>query len=192
VIPAGAEGVFVGLDTASKWDSTGIVPVRIGPNGKPQSAGAVILKSPQNGKRRRMHDVIDVLEAMRQVWPSMRIAFDRNKGGGLIAEDFEEKHNLVVIDHDQGAEMIEASMLLGQLIDEHGLEHDGNADLEKHLENSVAKTSHGGSKWRIAQPTDRGRKVDGAVALAMAVRIALDPPDEPRELDPSDYMPTTR
>lgn len=193
VIPAGAEDVFVGLDTASKWDSTGIIPVRIDPvTRRPQTAGGVILKSPGNGRRRRMHDVVDVLEAMRKVWPTLRIVFDRNKGGGLIAEDFEEEHGLVVIDHDQGQEMEEASMLLGQLVDEHGLDHDGNQDLIAHLENAVAKVTRNGTRSRIAQPTDRTRKVDGAVALAMAVRIALDPPEEPRELDPSDYFPTTR
>jgi phage terminase large subunit-like protein len=189
-IPPDVEGVFVGLDTASKWDSTGIVPVWIDPEtGRPRTAGAVILKSPQDGKRRRMRDVIDVLEAMRQVWPSMRIVFDRNKGGGLIAEEFEEDHGLVVIDHDQGVDMEDASMLLAQLVDEHGIDHDGNPDLTEHMENAVARFSLHGTKSRIAQPTDRARKVDGAQALAMAVHIALDPPDEAAPLDPANFLP---
>jgi phage terminase large subunit-like protein len=189
IIPAGAEGVFVGLDTASKWDSTGIVPVRVNPDtGRPQCAGAVILKSPENGKRRRMHDIVDVLESMREAWPDMRIVFDRNKGGGLIAEDFEEEYGLTIVDHDQGMDMVDASMLLGQLIDEHELEHDGNEDLLAHLNNAVAKTLMHGTKWRIAQPTDRARKVDGAVALAMAVNIAMNPPDA-EELDPESMLP---
>jgi phage terminase large subunit-like protein len=181
-IPAGAKGVFIGVDTASKWDTTALVPVWVDPKvGRPLCAGAVILKSPEDGTRRRMRDAIDVLDAMRQSWPDLRIVFDRNKGGGLIAEQFEEDHNLVVVDHDQGMEMVEASMLLGQLVDEHGLDHDGNQDLLSHLENAVAKTLMHGTKWRIAQPTDQSRKVDGAVALAMACRIALNPPPEPVE-----------
>jgi phage terminase large subunit-like protein len=130
-----------------------------------------------------------VLKDMKKVWPSMRLVFDRNKGGGLIAETFEETYGLTVIDHDQGLEMVEASELLGQLVDERGIDQDGNPDLTEHIENAVAKTVGRGTLRRIAQGTDRTRKVDGAQALAMAVRIALDPPQEAVPLDPDKFLP---
>jgi phage terminase large subunit-like protein len=189
-IPAGARGVYVGLDmSGGKWDSTGIVPVWIDPRGRPRTAHSVILKSPQNGKRRRQSDVADVLTDMLKVWPSMRIVFDRNKGGGLIAEAFEETYGLKVIDHDQGLEMVEASELLGQLVDERGIDQDGNPDLTQHIENAVAKPVGRGTLRRIARGTDITRKVDGAQALAMAVRIALDPPEDDVPINPNDFLP---
>jgi hypothetical protein len=63
---------------------------------------------------------------MRERWPDMVIVFDRNAGGGDVAEELEEDHGLTVIDHGQGTEFDLASMRLGEYVEEGKLEHDGN------------------------------------------------------------------
>ena len=170
-IPAGKRDVYVGLDTATAWDTTAIVPVWARPDGHLVTAGAVILKSDVRGARRRMGAVIDVLEVMRERWPNMVVVFDRNKGGGLIAEQFEETHGLTVVDHGQGMPMDVASMLLGELVARQELHHDGNEELTAHMMSAAARITYYGTRWRIEQPKSK-EPVDGAVALAMGVNVA--------------------
>lgn len=186
-IPPGAHGVYVGLDTAPKWDTTAIVPVWVDPEtGRPRTAGTVVKKSPEPGTQKRMRDAIDVLNDMRKVWPRMTIVFDRNWGGGLIAEQLEEDHGLTVIDHGQGKEFELASMLLGELIDQSGIDHDGHDELTTHILNAVARRSRYGRRWRLEQPRD-GRPIDGAAALAMAVNMALNPAEARPRIDITAY-----
>lgn len=186
-IPKAIRGVYVGLDTATRWDRTAIVPVWVNPDtGRPITAGAVILKSPHPGVQRRMRDAIDVLEVMRERWPRMVVVFDRNWGGGLIAEQLEEDHGLTVIDHGQGVEFELASMLLGELIDQRELEHDGNEELTAHVLAAVARRTRFGRRWRLEQGQDK-RPIDGAAALAMATNMAVNPPELARPFDPDDY-----
>jgi hypothetical protein len=181
VIPKGADGVFVGLDTAMKWATTAIVPVWVDPEtNRPRTSGAVFKKSEHPGTRRRMRDAIDVLLVMRERWPTMKLVFDRNAGGGLIAEQLEEDHEMVVIDHSQGVPFELASMLLGELIDQHGIDHDENEELTAHMVAAVVRRTKYGRRWRIEGPAD-GRPIDGADGLAMAVNIALNPPDDDEE-----------
>jgi hypothetical protein len=180
-IPKGVDGVYVGLDTASKWATTAVTPVWVDPEtGRPRSCGAVILKSEHRGTQRRMRDVIDVLLLMQARWPSMRVVFDRNHGGGLIAEQLEEDHGLVVIDHSQGVPFELASMLFAELVDQHGFDHDGNEDLTTQVLTAVAKRTAHGRRWRLEQPRD-GRPIDGADAVAMATHIAMNPPEDDKE-----------
>lgn len=187
-IPAGAKSVFVGLDTATKWATTAIVPVWVdSETGRPRTAKPVILKSPHPGAQRRMRDAIDVLEVMRQRWPDMVVVFDRAYGGGLIAEQLEEDHGLKVVDHSQGAPFELASMLFGELVDQHGFDHDGNEELTSHVLSAVARRSRYGRRWRIDAPRD-GRPIDGADAVVMATNIALNPPaPDTADLDLSEY-----
>jgi phage terminase large subunit-like protein len=187
-IPKAVDGVYVGLDTAMKWATTAIVPVWIDPETRrPRTSGSVFLKSDHPGTRRRMRDAIDVLQVMRERWPTMRLVFDRNAGGGLIAEQLEEDHGMVVIDHSQGTPFDLASMLLGELIDQHGIDHDENAELTAHLLAAVVRRTNHGRRWRIEQPAN-GLPIDGADALAMATNIALNPPEpDEEEIDITKY-----
>jgi hypothetical protein len=180
-IPQGADGVFVGLDTAMKWATTAIVPVWVDPEtNRPRTSGAVFKKSQVPGTRRRMRDALDVLVVMQERWPTMKLVFDRNAGGGLIAEQLEEDYGMVVIDHSQGVPFELASMLLGELIEQQGLDHDENEELTAHMLAAVVRRTKYGRRWRIEAPSD-GRPIDGADGLAMAVNIALNPPDDGEE-----------
>ena len=175
--------VFVGLDRASKWDSTAIVPVYRPPGGgKVQVAGATILTSPRNGKRRRTRDVGELLEKMRLQWPDMVIVFDRNHGGGDVAEALEEDHGLTIIDHDQGKAFDLASMRLGEYVEEGKLEHDGDPELSAEVLAAVMRETAGGKRWRGEAPDDE-TTADGFTALAMAVHMATTAEeDEPFDL----------
>lgn len=195
VIPAGPGiRVCVGLDRANKWDTTAIVPVwkpdpawlsrNPGQSEKIRVAGAVILDSPGNGKRRRTSDVGDILETMRERWPDMVIVFDRNAGGGDVAEAFEEKHGLTIVDHGQGVDFDLASMRLGEYVEEGKLEHDGNEQLAQQVLAAVMKETAAGRRWRGEAPDDETR-IDGFDALAMALNAAttLEDVDEGLDVD---------
>lgn len=170
--------VFVGLDRASKWDSTAIVPVWKPPDGgKVRTAGATILPSPRNGKRRRTKDVGELLETMRLRWPDMVIVFDRNHGGGDVAEELEEQHGLTIIDHDQGEAFDLASMRLAEYVEGRKLEHDGHAELTSQVLAAVLRETAGGKRWRGEAPDDE-TLVDGFDALAMALHMATTLPDD--------------
>lgn len=188
-IPAGpGVKVFVGLDRASKWDDTAIVPVYKPPTGKVRVAGAVILESPKDGKRRRTSDVGDVLEVMRERWPDMVVVFDRNHGGGDVAEDLEQDHGLTVIDHSQGVPFDLASMRLAEYVEEGKLEHDGHELLSKQVLSTVMKETAGGRRWRGEAPDDE-TQIDGFDALAMALnQLALAEDEVPAvAFNPDDY-----
>lgn len=175
VIPEGADDVYVGFDTASKWATTAIIPVWVDPDtGRPRTAGGVILKSKQRGARRRMRDAIKVLEMMQLRWPGMKVVFDRNHGGGYVAEQLEEDHGLEVIDHDQGVDFDMASMLLGEVVDQHGIDHDGNEEITEQVLAAVVRQTARGKRWRLEEPGD-GKPIDAADGLAMALNKAMNP-----------------
>ena len=188
-IPAG-EGikVFVGLDRASKWASTAIVPVwKPKDGGNVRIAGAVILASPRDGTRRRTRDVGDILESMRERWPDMVVVFDRNHGGGDVAEELEEEHGLTVIDHSQGVPFDLASMRLAEYVEEGKLEHDGHPELAKQVLAAVVRPTSGGLRFRGEAPDDE-TLVDGFDATAMALHMATTAPEEDNvPIDPDDY-----
>lgn len=189
-IPSGrGVRVFVGLDRAGKWDSTAIVPVWRPPDGgKLRSAGAVILESPRDGRRRRTRDVGRLLEAMRERWPDMVIVFDRAQGGGDVAEELEEEHGLTVIDHGQGVPFDLASMRLGELVEEDRLEWDAPDEYRELFAQqvlaAVMKPTSGGRRWRGEAPDD-DTPADAFDALAMAVHMATT--DDTQPVNPDDY-----
>lgn len=186
-IPFGARGVYVGLKTAGKWGTTAITPVWVDPESRqPRTAGGMIVESTKPGVRGRMGDVIDQLLLMRARWPTMTVVLDANAGGGLIAEKFVDDHGFAVIDHSQGVPFEIASMLLGELVDQHSLEHDGNVAITAQVLAAVAHPTAHGRRWRIEQGRD-GRPIEAAIALAMAVNIAQNPPVEDIPVNPDDF-----
>ena len=77
------------------------------------------------------------------------------------------------------ARMVPAAMALYQLIIEHKLEHDGDADFARHIRNAVAVQARGGDGgWRLKKGAGR---MDAAIAAAMAALLALNPLDDEEE-----------
>jgi phage terminase large subunit-like protein len=193
-IPEGrGRRVFVGLDRASKWDSTAIVPVwKPRGGGKLRVAGVVILESPRDGTRRKTGDVGEILEAMRERWPDMVIVFDRNAGGGDVAEELETKHGLTVIDHGQGTEFDLASMRLAEVVEGAKLEWDAADEYRQLFAQqvlaAVMKETAAATRWRGEAPDD-DVQIDAFDALAMAVHMATTMPAPANEqpMNPDDY-----
>lgn len=178
--------VKVGLDRASRWNSTAIVPVWQPPDGgPPRISGVVILESPKDGTQRHTRDVGAILETMRERWPDMVLVFDRNHGGGDVAQELEEEHGMTVIDFGQGTEFDLASMRLAEYVEEAKLEHDGHELFSTQVLSAVVKPTSGGKRWRGEAP-DGETDIDGFDALAMALFEATDADDEP-VFNPDDY-----
>jgi phage terminase large subunit-like protein len=185
-IPAGpGVKVHVGLDRASKWDSTAIVPVWKPPKGPVLVSGVVILESPRDGTRRRTRDVGRILESMRERWPDMVIVFDRSQGGGDVAEEFEEEHGLTVIDHSQGTSFDLASMRLAEYVEESKLQWDAADEyvqiFAQQVLAAVMNETAGGRRFRGEAPDDE-TAVDGFDGLAMALHMATTMPDQEEDV----------
>jgi hypothetical protein len=194
-IPAGKHIVVVGLDRASKWDSTVIAPVWLNPEtNKLRAAGAVVLESPRDGTRRRTSDVGKILEAMRERWPNMVVAFDRAQGGGDVAEELEEKHGITIVDHGQGVDFDLASMRLGEVVDENRLEWDASDKYREQFAlqvlNAVVVPTSGGKRWRGEAPDDE-TPADAFDALAMAVHVATSDEFKKPKINPDNYRIST-
>jgi hypothetical protein len=140
-------------------------------SGRLTCAGGVILKSEERGRKIRMRGVLDVLAVMRTRWPNMVLVFDRNWGGGLIAEEFEEDHGIPVIDHGQGTPMEFASMLLGEMVSGHALDLSLSDEALTHMYAATARKTYYGKRWRLEAPRDHA-PIDFASALAMGVNAA--------------------
>jgi len=173
VIPRDARGVVVALDTGVNWSSTAIIPVWVSEfTDIVTTAHGVILSSEdRRGTKRRIRNAIDVIVSMKELWPDLRVVFDRNMGGGLIAEEMEEDYGLDVIDHGQGTPMEFSSMLMGELIAQHLLHHDDQEDITAHVLAASARPTFHGKRWRIDKPRS-GEPIDAAVAMAMGVWVA--------------------
>jgi phage terminase large subunit-like protein len=115
----------------------------------------------------------------------MVLVFDRNHGGGDVAEELEENHGMVIIDHGQGTEFDLASMRLGEYVEEAKFEHDGNEKLSEQVLATVVRITAGGKRWRGEAPDDE-TDIDGFDALAMALHIATQS-EEDEVLDLSAY-----
>jgi hypothetical protein len=65
--------------------------------------------------------------------------------------------------------MCEASQLLSQAIAERRLAHPDDEELNRHVLSAAAKFYRVG--WRFVKPKGKSLPIDGAVALAMAIRV---------------------
>jgi phage terminase large subunit-like protein len=77
--------------------------------------------------------------------------------------------------------MIPASQNLYQLVVEGKLAHDGDPTLKRHIENAVADQKPRG--WRLTKPKGSRRKIDAAIACAIAAfRAQSEPPQVRRSV----------
>lgn len=169
--------LVVGLDVADKWATTAITPVWVNEDGKVCHAGATILTPKAPGVIQRKTQIVSVLETMLETWPNMVVAFDRARGGGLIAEQLEDEHGLTVVEHSQGRPFALSSMRFVALVDQGDFMHDGNEEVADQVCAAVVRTMFSGKLWRIDDPPD-GRPIDAADGLVMAAHVALSTPEE--------------
>lgn len=169
---------WVGFDMGGTSDTTAVIPVwRLADDqdGLPSfvTARGVIVDPPGEGEWTLVDDVLDALDEVCGLPGTFEgLVFDRAKGGGHIAQQLERKRAFTIIDHGQSADMDDASELLATLVLEGRLRHDANERVTRQVLAAAAKRSRRHA-WYLAKPASAPhRKIDAAVALAMALRVA--------------------
>jgi phage terminase large subunit-like protein len=186
-IPAGAEGVFVGVDLGWRWDSTAFVPIRRHEDAIEVSRPA-ILTPPQDGSSLDAEEVFGVADAMVERWPRCTFVLDPEAGGEQLAQRIDRELEATVLTHSQKpGPMCEASQLLSEAIAERRLVHPDDEELNRHVLSAAAKFY--GVGWRFVKPKGKSLPIDGAVALAMAVRVLKATEHAPAEPRPGLRVP---
>lgn len=81
--------------------------------------------------------------------------------------------------------MVLASQTLYQLIVREQIEHDGDPDFARHIANAVARMARGGAGgWRLHKGGDPKKKMDAAIAAAIAALLASQWKEEQAERRP--------
>jgi phage terminase large subunit-like protein len=169
-IPQGAEGVVVGIDLGWKWDTTAIVPIRREGDGPIQVHPPAILTPPQDGTSLDAEEVFGACEAMADRWPGLTFVLDPQAGGEQLGQRLDRELPARVLTHSQhSGPMCDASQQLAEAIAEGGMEHPDQQELNAHVLAAGAKFI--GVGWRLVKPQQKNLPIDGAVALAMAVRV---------------------
>ncbi len=105
------------------------------------------------------------------------------KGAGLEGAESEPfSQGLAMVEFGQNdSRMIPASQNLYQLIVDKRLAHDGDPHLARHVGNVIAEQKRGRGAWRMSKPKGSAKKIDGAIATAIAALAAQNPaPKKPK------------
>lgn len=169
-IPEDAEGVFVGVDLAFKWDTTAFVPAWRTESGVVRVHKPSILVPPQDGSSLDFEEVYAVAEQMRERWPTCTFVLDPEAGGELLAQRIDRELGGVILTHSQRVTpMCKASQGLSESIASRSIEHPDDPDLTRHVLSAGAKFY--GVGWRLVKQRGKNLPIDAAVALAMALRV---------------------
>lgn len=181
--------VFIGWDGSAKLDSTAVVAAQE----QPQAAGDSRIRfvpwiwdRPWSADRHRyddewlapMEEIGDTLQAIAKWFPVETVAFDANLVRWEALKLYAAGLPLLEI-KQAGAIMEQASQALYEAVMRKVAAHDGNVKLAQHIGNAAARQSkHGSGAWRLAK-AEAPRKMDGAVAAAMALWALQHPPEKP-------------
>lgn len=112
-----------------------------------------------------------------QVMPGPEFAYDPYVF--LRSAQVLEGEGLAMVEYPQhDSRMIAASQSLYQLVVEGKIAHDGDPVLKRHIESAVADQKPRG--WRLTKPKGSRKKIDAAVACAIASYRAQQEPPKPR------------
>lgn len=190
--------IAIAIDMGSSDDTTCIaaaqrVPMPIGRKQPevPSPHDLVIVRArffvpdPTSGAEVDIPGILDELRMLRRRFPvAARKANHRTVPGPVYAYDPWGFKQLAAILENEGLLMVEvpqtdtrmvpaATDLYGLVVDRR-LRHDGNPMLAQHIANVVGRR-RGENGWRITKLRDSSRKIDGAIACAMASHEALQP-----------------
>ena len=193
-IPAGSEGVRIGIDLGWRVDCTAVVPVwqerggfvrrqvRPGayvrepaPADGPTIIGEpAILTPPGDGGSLSVETVFSVCATMAERWPGCVFVLDPAAGGQLLAERLEaELPGVTVATYSQShGSMCRASANLAAAIASGLIRHPADEELDRHV--LAAGVRQVGEQWRFEKQGRHGPPVDAVIALAMA--YATEPP----------------
>lgn len=171
-IPDGADGVRIGIDFGWWKDTTALVPVW-SMNDDPLTvrvdARLKILTPPGNGVALSDEKVWAEVEVMAKRWPTAKFVIDPNANATVFGQRIErELGNPVVWQAQDSSPMAQAAGLVMEIVRDQRLEHPGHLQFSSHVLAAYLK-SVGGEKHRFVKGPG-GSYMDGAIALAMAVR----------------------
>ena len=190
--------LFVGIDVALRNDSTAVVCAQR--QGERTVVRAKVWENPYPEDdsrhadwRLNIFEVEEHLKALRARFPAPATTIDDVvKPGPEFAYDPAYFHRSAAILEGEGLAMVEypqhdsrmvpASQGLYQLVVEGKIAHDGDPTLARHVANATADQKPRG--WRLSKPKGSRRKIDAAIALAIAAHRAQS--DAPT-LEPSIY-----
>lgn len=181
---------FVGWDAASKYDSTALVAVQ--ESGDRVRVKAWVWERPYDPKKNQLlenwlmpiDEVVATILALHRVFRVRATPFDPAliswEAGKLLAL------GVAMLEFPQATRrMEEASQALYEAVTSQRLAHDGDPVLARHIANAVAKHARtGAAAWRLTKGGDTSRKMDAAVALAMAIWCLQHPPEEEKKKAP--------
>lgn len=179
VIPDGAD-VVLGFDGSFSNDSTALVAVQAGE--VPHIAVAACWERPADADPSWRVPIADVEDAIRQAcrrWQVSAIACDPFRWARTYQAL--EAEGLPIVEFPQSpVRMTPATQRFYEAVLNHGVSHDGDPRLARHVGNCVLKVDARGS--RLSKETKQSpRKIDLAVAAVMALHLAceLTPTVEP-------------
>lgn len=174
-IPDGVD-VTMGVDIGEHRDSSAVVVVWKRPEDGRKVLASYVLEPRSDGTSLLPHVESLLLELCTR-WQHLAVGFDPwqfRRSAQLLASQ-----GLRMVEAPQtDSVMVPASQGLHDLITSQGVAHDGDRVLRRHVLAAEAKqTSRGG--WRIVKPlgqhgrrVDEARRVDAAVALAIAAHLS--------------------
>lgn len=182
-----------GTDASTKHDSTAHVWAQWNPATGRLRMKARIWERPYDPRTRRPVDgwKLPIAEIENELRESRRFCQEHLKGCGYDPALFErsaqqlEAEGLPMEEVPQSdARMVPAAQRLYQLVMEDLVEHDGDPDFARHIRNAVAVQARGGDGgWRLKKGKGRSnRKMDAAIAAAIAALLASDPVEVDRSV----------
>lgn len=168
-IAAGAK-VVLGFDGSFSNDSTALVAVEVGE--KPHVTVFGLWEKPPGvaGWRVPILEVMDSIREACQKYNVVEVACDPNRWSMPMEVLSNEGLPMVEFGQSNGR-MTPATNRFSDLVHEHGLTHDGDLRLSRHVSNTILKKDRNGS--RISKEHNNSdRKIDLAVAAVMAVERA--------------------
>jgi len=177
---------YAGIDVALRNDSTAVVLAQrqAHEDGERTVVRARVWENPYpDGDPRHgdwklnIFEVEEHLKAVREQFPEPSTEIDDElKPGPEFAYDPAYFHRSAALLEGDGLAMVEfpqhdsrmipASQNLYQLVSEGRIAHDGDPVLRRHVENAIADQKPRG--WRLTKPKGSRRKIDAAIALAIA------------------------
>ncbi len=169
-IPDGAEDVVIGIDLGWRWDTTAIVPVW--KNGDDLVApDATIIVPPRDGSATPYNVIWSAVEEIVERFTNPTVVIDPAADGEQLAQQIDAELDCVVVEHSQKPlGMALAAQRLAAAIREKRLHHAASSEFTHQL--LAAKPKPVGEGWRLVKDRVKGKEIDSAVALAMAVSIA--------------------
>jgi phage terminase large subunit-like protein len=167
-IPAGSDGVFLGVDIGLRRDTTALVPVWQASDDDPMIIGYPTILHPPEGGSVSFQEILQAIENYAARYPGLTVVIDPNAGGELVADRIENDLGLdVTIYSQQPRPMALAAQRLTTAIANRAIRHPDHSELNRHVLSAVPKTV--GESWRFGKSSKRSVPNDGVIALAIAV-----------------------